>query len=158
MIISGKLFLVSWIFVVQSIVNCQDIVFPADEEHDHLGGNKAQLNERIPVHIPGRCPENMYLYPGSGSKSTWICDCKPGYLFFPLNNTCHAAYRRGPCKQGEYVTLAQREVVPKCEVNPCGEDGSVSFRGGCHPLNTRGPCPSGVIRVNHDTYQLDCLS
>ncbi|XP_011314732.1 uncharacterized protein [Fopius arisanus] len=154
----GKLLFVCWILLLNSLIHSQDIVFPVDEDHTHLGGSKGPLMERIPVYIPGRCPENMYLYPGSGNKSTWICDCKPGYLYFPLNGTCHAAFRKGPCNQGEYAILWKNEVIPRCASNPCLLDGSVWFRGGCHHLNSRGPCQSGVVRVNYDTYQLDCLT
>lgn len=167
--------------------NCQDIVFPNDEETSHLSGNNAivsenleefhflkhnnihllynflsqlfQITERIPVYIPEKCPENMLLYPGGGIKSAWVCDCRPRFLYFPLNNTCHEAYRQGPCNDGEYVILPVGEVVPKCVINPCREDGLVRYNGICYNLRMKGgPCgPDGVLGVNGNTFQVQCI-
>lgn len=116
------------------------------------------ITERIPVSIPDRCPKNMLLYPGDGAKITWVCDCKPRFLYFPLNNSCHEAYRRGPCLSENYVVLPEGEAVPRCEKNPCLEDGVVPYNGTCYPLKTvGGPCaPNGTISVNETTFQLEC--
>ncbi|XP_057337621.1 uncharacterized protein LOC130675788 [Microplitis mediator] len=140
--------------------NCQDIYFPTDEETSHISGNIATVTERIPVYIPDKCPENMLLYPGAGNKSVWICDCRPRFLYFPLSHRCHEAYRQGPCDKGEYVVLPSDDVVPKCKVNPCGEDGLVNYNGVCYYLRTKGgPCaPDGVLGVNETTYEIQCIS
>lgn len=100
----------------------------------------------------------MLLYPGDGSKSSWVCDCIPRYLYFPLNDSCHEAYRQGPCPQNQYVVLSKDEAVPRCVSNPCRRDGVVPFNGTCYPLRTiGGPCaPDGVVGVNETTFQLEC--
>ncbi|KAK0182841.1 hypothetical protein PV327_000935 [Microctonus hyperodae] len=147
------------IIMMTIMCNCQDIVFPNDEETSHLSGNNAIITERIPVYIPQKCPENMLLYPGGGIKSAWVCDCRPRFLYFPLNNTCHEAYRQGPCNDGEYVILPVGEVIPKCVINPCREDGLVRYNGICYNLRMKGgPCgPDGVLGVNGNTFQVQCI-
>ncbi|OAD56935.1 hypothetical protein WN48_02460 [Eufriesea mexicana] len=134
------------------IISCQDIVFPTEEETSHI-------TERIPVYSPDTCPENMLLYPGDGNISTWICDCRPTFLYFPLNNSCHEAYRQGPCTPQNYVVLPKNEVVPKCVKNPCLEDGLVPYNNTCYRLKTiDSPCnPDGIIAVNETTFELECV-
>ncbi|XP_033347698.1 uncharacterized protein LOC117232459 [Bombus vosnesenskii] len=141
------------------IISCQDIVFPNNEETSHVSGNAA-ITERIPVAAPNICPKGMLLYPGAGSKSTWVCDCRPRFLYFPLNDSCHEAYRQGPCAPQNYVVLPKDEVIPKCVKNPCLEDGLVQYNNTCYPLRTTGgPCaPNGVIGVNETTFDLECMS
>ncbi|XP_012535704.1 uncharacterized protein LOC105836309 [Monomorium pharaonis] len=141
------------------MIQSQDVIFPIDEETFHVsGGNSTMITERIPVLIPSSCPENMLLYPGSGSKDSWVCDCKPRFLYFPLNNSCHEAYRQGPCPSGNYVVLPKNEALPHCIENPCFEDGMVPYNGMCYPLRTRGPCSSKeVLQVNETTFQLECV-
>lgn len=108
--------------------------------------------------IPDRCPENMLLYPGDGNISTWICDCRPRYLYFPNNNSCYEAYRQGPCSLEYYVVLPDQNVIPKCVKNPCLIDGLVFFNQNCYPLKKLGgPCGSkGVLNVN-TTFHLECM-
>lgn len=117
------------------------------------------ITERIPVSIPDSCPKNMLLYPGDGVKSTWVCDCIPRFLYFPLNDSCYEAYRQGPCPFMNYVVLPKDEAVPRCEQNPCLDDGVVPYNGTCYPLKTAGgPCaPDGTINVNETTFQLECV-
>ncbi|KAG7200137.1 hypothetical protein KM043_000576 [Ampulex compressa] len=138
---------------------CQDIVFPNDEEISHVSGNKAEITERIPVSIPDHCPENMLLYPGDGTNSAWVCDCRPRFLYFPLSNTCHEAYRQGPCPAENYVVLPAGSAIPECIKNPCLEDGLVKYNNTCYPLRTiGGPCaPDGVLGVNETTFALECI-
>ncbi|XP_043255037.1 uncharacterized protein LOC122398860 [Colletes gigas] len=147
--------LIIWIYIIM----CQDIVFPDDEETSHISGNNAVITERIPVSIPGQCPQNMLLYPGDGNKSTWICDCRPRFLYFPLNDTCHEAYMQGPCAPQDYVVLPKNEAVPKCIKNPCNVNGLVPYNGTCYSLRTiGGPCaPNGVLGVNETTFELECI-
>ena len=117
-----------------------------------------QITERIPVYIPERCPENMLLYPGQGDKSTWACDCKPKFLYFPSNNSCHEAYMQGPCPRGEYVTLPEDDVIPRCTINPCKENGLVLFCGFCYRLGCNEPCTANhTLNVNETTYTLECI-
>ncbi|KAF7987170.1 hypothetical protein HCN44_011476 [Aphidius gifuensis] len=138
---------------------CQDIIFPSDEEVTHLSGNKMLDTDRIPLSNPIACPKNMLQYPGDGVKSVWVCDCRPTYLYFPLNDTCHEAFRQGPCKVGEYVVLPPGNVTPKCQKNPCHHDGMVPYNGTCHNLRmTGGPCGDNVLGVNETTYQLECIT
>jgi len=112
------------------------------------------------VSIPDSCPENMLLYPGNGAKNSWVCDCRPRFLYFPLNNSCYEAYRQGPCSYKNYVVLLKNEVFPRCMENPCSEDSIVPYNGECYPLRTiGGPCaPTGVLGVNETTFQLECVS
>ncbi|XP_034940001.1 uncharacterized protein [Chelonus insularis] len=151
-------YLLTYLLII-FVCKCQDIVFPTDEEVTHLSGNKPLVTERIPVYIPEKCPENMLLYPGGGNKSAWICDCRPRFLYFPLSNECHEAYRQGPCQPEEYVVLPVGEVLPKCEPNPCKIDGQVRFNDVCYNLRTKGgPCaPDGVLGVNETTFQIQCI-
>ncbi|XP_011646152.1 uncharacterized protein LOC105432874 [Pogonomyrmex barbatus] len=147
-------------FMYNYIIWGQDLVFPTDEETSHVsGGNSTTITDRIPVSIPDSCPKNMLLYPGSGSKDAWVCDCRPRFLYFPLTDSCHEAYRQGPCPSKNYVVLPKDEVVPRCVENPCLEDGVVPYNGTCYPLRTiGGPCaPTGVLGVNETTFQLECI-
>ncbi|CAL1679508.1 unnamed protein product [Lasius platythorax] len=138
----------------------QDLAFPVDEETSHVsGGNSTAITERIPVSIPDSCPKNMLLYPGDSARDVWVCDCRPRFLYFPLNDSCHEAYRQGPCPPWNYVVLPENEAVPRCVQNPCLEDGVVPYNDTCYPLKTTGgPCaPDGVITVNETTFQLECV-
>ncbi|KAI4484840.1 PREDICTED: uncharacterized protein LOC106793926 [Polistes canadensis] len=144
--------------IYSSIILCQDIVFPNDEELTHVSGNKPMITERIPVSIPGHCPENMLLYPSDGNKLTWVCDCRPRFLYFPLNDTCYEAYKQGPCPPQHYVILPEGEAVPQCVKNPCLEDGLVKYNNVCYPLRTiGGPCAPAVIGVNATNFKLECI-
>lgn len=141
------------------IISCQDIVFPDDEEITHVSGNNVSITERIPVAAPDICRENMLLYPGSGNISTWVCDCRPRFLYFPLTDSCHEAYKQGPCPSHNYVVLPRNQSVPKCVNNPCLKDGLVPYNNTCYPLRTTGgPCaPDGVLGVNETTFELECV-
>lgn len=101
----------------------------------------------------------MLLYPGDGSTSSWICDCMPRFLYFPLNGTCHEAYRQGPCPAEHHVILPEGESVPKCVKNPCLDDSLVSYNNTCYALKTQGgPCaPLGVLIVNETNFQIECI-
>lgn len=149
------------IFLISNYtIHGQDLIFPTDEETFHVSGdNSTTITDRIPVSIPDSCPKNMLLYPGSGTKDSWVCDCRPRFLYFPLNNSCHEAYRQGPCPSRNYVILPKNEVLPRCMENPCLEDGIVPYNGICYPLRTiGGPCaPKGVLGVNETTFQLECV-
>jgi len=115
-----------------------------------------------PISIPHNCPKDMLLYPGDNAENTWVCDCRPRFLYFPsfsLNNSCHEAYRQGPCPPKNYVILPKDEAVPRCVENPCIEDGVVPYNGTCYPLTIDGPCaPYGVLGVNETTFQLECVT
>ncbi|XP_043273502.1 uncharacterized protein [Venturia canescens] len=145
--------IVSFAFIHQGL--SQDIVYPKDEIISYLSGDNPAINERIPIYIPGRCAENMLLYPGAGDKSYWSCDCRPGFLYFPLNETCHEAFRQGPCPAENYVYKPLDDAVPICANNPCKIDGFVLYNGICQEIgaNCNG---RGVIRVNKTTFQLEC--
>ncbi|XP_036150950.1 uncharacterized protein LOC105828933 isoform X2 [Monomorium pharaonis] len=156
-----KYLYVSFIFFAYYyVIWGQDVTFPTDEETAHVsGGNSTVITERIPVYIPGRCPKDMLSYPSDSAKDAWVCDCRPRFLYFPMNDSCYEAYRQGPCPPKNYVVLPEDEAVPRCVENPCLEDGIVPFNDGCHPLRTKGgPCaPEGVIGVNETTFQLQCV-
>lgn len=119
------------------------------------------ITERLPVlPEPGQCPDaNMLLYPGDGMKDAWVCDCQEMFLYFPLNNSCHKAYRQGPCPLNHYVVLPENEAIPRCEANPCLEDGKVPYNGRCYYFQgIDSPCEEDkVLDVNETTFQLDCV-
>ena len=100
----------------------------------------------------------MLLYPGGGNTSSWICDCKGKFLYFPANNSCYEAYKRGPCPPKHIVILPPGEVIPKCSENPCLAENHVLFKGSCVKINTvGGKCgPKEILAVNETTFQLEC--
>lgn len=182
-----ELVVISSVLILSSkLIDCQDIIFPGDDEaYTHVSGSAPasiytqranhythiktkqlndqlikQVTERKPLKVDNdRCPENMLLYPDDGPKSAWVCDCKPRFVYFPVNQTCHEVFQRGPCPSGHYVFLALNETQPKCVKNPCTQEGYVGYRGVCHPLRAKGgPCAEdAVLNVNETTFQLECL-
>ncbi|XP_033339272.1 uncharacterized protein LOC117227852 [Megalopta genalis] len=140
------------------IISGQDIVFPTEDDIPPISSSIGMVTERVPLDATGQCPENMYIYPGYGNKSAWICDCKPTFLYFPLNDSCYAAYRQGPCPPKNYVVLPKNEATPQCVKNPCSEDGLVQYNNECYPLRTiGGPCaPKGVLTINETTFEIEC--
>ncbi|XP_032665351.1 uncharacterized protein LOC116841478 [Odontomachus brunneus] len=147
-------------FACNYVIWGQDVIFPNNEETSHVsGGNRTVITERIPVLIPGECPKDMLLYPGDGTKSAWVCDCKPRFLYFPTNDSCHEAYRQGPCPLNHFVVLPEDSAVPRCEANPCFLDGVVPFNDTCHFLKSAAPCgPKAVLDVNDTTFRLECIN
>ncbi|XP_063920964.1 uncharacterized protein LOC135135773 [Zophobas morio] len=131
--------------------NCQD-----------NGSLEDKKNERIPVFAPDKCPENQLLYPGKQINDDWICDCGPGYIYYPPEDTCFGAYRQGPCPQTYHLILKPDKVVSECVVNPC-EEGFGSYEGVCYELNKPdGPCApvqfgGGIFGVNTTTLKVECL-
>ncbi|XP_017781769.1 PREDICTED: uncharacterized protein LOC108566421 [Nicrophorus vespilloides] len=142
--------------------NCQvisesDVGFPELEKGDHH-----DKSARVPLYIPGMCPENQLLYPGY-QNNDWICDCQPSHVYFPTEDRCFPTYRQGPCKQSEYLILKKGEFNPICVPNPCKDDGLVWYENACYKLNEPGkPCKpilegGGIFGVNSSTLELDCL-
>lgn len=100
----------------------------------------------------------MIRYPGDNENDIGVCDCRARFLYFPLNDSCHEAYRQGPCPPKNYVALPEDEVIPRCVENPCLKDGMVPFNGTCYPFNgIDGPCAKGIIGVNETTLRLECI-
>ncbi|KAJ8985261.1 hypothetical protein NQ317_007046, partial [Molorchus minor] len=105
--------------------------------------------------------KNQLLYPGDQTHD-WICDCGPGYIYYPEEDGCFAAYRRGPCPSGHHLIIKKGEVVPKCVSNPC-EDGFAIFNSTCFELGKpNGPCRpinegGGIFDVNATTLNVECL-
>ncbi|XP_015120312.1 uncharacterized protein LOC107043355 [Diachasma alloeum] len=137
----------------------QHVVFSFRGSSGNSSGRKLNLTAGIPIRIPGECPPHMDRYPDPSNKTSWICDCVRGYLYFPLKESCYQPYRRGPCKPSEYLTLPKGQILSKCEGNPCKEDGLVPFRNGCHPLLVKeGPCEDDdILGVNETTFHLECM-
>lgn len=81
----------------------------------------------------------MIFYPLDENYSSWLCDCLIKYLYFPVTDTCHEPYRQGPCPDGQYLLLSEKENRGKCERNPCIHDDLVPFNGGCYSLGMSGP-------------------
>lgn len=138
---------------------CQDIVFPNSQDLQHANSNNnAKVSEWISPDLQnGTCPKNMQLYIAYKNSNISVCDCRPKFLYFPSNDTCHEAYRQGPCPPHHYVVLPKGEAIPKCERNPCREDGVVRYNNTCHGLKTiGGPC-QGILEVNETTYEVECV-
>ncbi|XP_076234922.1 uncharacterized protein LOC143179517 [Calliopsis andreniformis] len=145
--------------IIWNYIACQDIVFPNETETFHISENPIPITERVPINA-SECPKNMLLHPGPGSKSTWVCDCAPGFLYVPSNNFCYEPYRQGPCSSWNYLILPENQAVPACVENPCIKDGLVPYNGSCYPLKTESnACPSGKkLEVNKTTFKLECTT
>ncbi|XP_001604806.1 uncharacterized protein LOC100121214 [Nasonia vitripennis] len=144
---------------LMTLALAQDIVFPNDDDSNAYVSGGEPITERKPVKVQDQCPENMLLYPDDGPKSTWVCDCKPRFVYFPKTDSCHEAFLQGPCPLHHYVYLAPNDTIPRCVNNPCSSEGLVHFGGLCHQLRTPGgPCGNDrVLGVNETTFQLECI-
>ncbi|GAB0086496.1 uncharacterized protein DMENIID0001_078400 [Sergentomyia squamirostris] len=149
--------LVVFLLVIYVTVAAQDFGYPGDD-HDVDKAMKNSQNKK-PLYIPGRCGDEEYLYPGDHDNE-WVCDCKPGYVYYPDTSACYNVYRKGPCKNNEMLILPQGKAVPECVNNPCGEDGMVKFFNNCYELHKPGPCIlpqlSNVVSVNVTTLEIQC--
>jgi len=106
-------------------------------------------------YVKHRCPKNT-LYPVENEIDIWMCECKLGFMYFPLDDSCYEAYKQGPCPSKNYLVLPVNETLPRCVENPCLEDGIVPYNGACYPLQTIGiPCnPNYRLQVDITTFQL----
>ncbi|XP_044731467.1 uncharacterized protein LOC123294485 [Chrysoperla carnea] len=154
-----KLINILFIFITNYIcVLTQDIGFPEQEQNPEF----LNKNNRQPIYIPGRCPQNELLYPGDHADD-WICDCAPGFLYYPLRNLCYPAYKQGPCEKKQYLVLQSDSSIPKCISNPCQRNGYVFYQNMCHQLGKLdGPCGlistgNGILGVNSTTFDVECL-
>ncbi|XP_025990423.1 uncharacterized protein LOC105208281 [Solenopsis invicta] len=128
--------------------------------HNVNSGNSMVIMEHKSTVFPGHCPKDMIVYNLIDSeKNESICDCRPRFLYFRLNDSCHEAYRQGPCPPKNYVVLPENEMVPRCVENPCLQDGMVQYNAKCYPLRKKGPCASNemILSVNETTFQLECI-
>jgi len=157
-------FILTIITALLAISTAQDLVFPAaPEEQEDPGKLPSRLSEaRVPLYIPGRCPPNQLLYPGD-QEHDYVCDCGPGFIYYPPKDGCFKAYRKGPCEANQYLILPKDKVIPVCINNPCRPDGFVQYQGKCYELEKAGgPCKpasegGGVFSVNATTLALECL-
>ncbi|GAB1860321.1 DUF4789 domain-containing protein [Camponotus japonicus] len=102
----------------------------------------------------------MSLDLADDARDVWMCECKRGFLYFPLNDSCYEPYRQGPCSSKNYLVLPENETMARCVENPCLEDGIVPYNGACAPLQTIGfPCnPDFRLEVFAINFQLHCIS
>lgn len=119
------------------------------------------MQNKTPLYAPNRCAENELLYPAD-YHNDWVCDCKPGYLYYPATSQCYEPLRQGPCPAPFILHLPTGTFVPQCKRNPCAQgDGYVRFRGECHLLGTSGPCQLAELGnrlwLNEATLQPDCI-
>lgn len=104
--------------------------------------------------------ENELLYPGD-RVGDWACDCKPGYIYHPLTNKCWESHKKGPCNDGQILTLSKISRVPECQRNDCAEN-YVLYKNTCHELSSLGPCPQEqgprplMLIVDATTMELTC--
>lgn len=99
------------------------------------------------------------LVPANDNQTEWICGCNPGFLHDVKTNSCHEAYRQGPCPQEYFFVHPSGEKDAKCEKNICLDDRLVPFEDGCYPLYKFGsPCPKNhYLGVDGKTSQLQCV-
>lgn len=110
--------------------------------------------------ISKSCPENTILVPTNKEETEYSCECKPGSLRDVKNNSCHEAFRQGTCPPKHFFILPSGEKEPRCENNPCLEDGLVPFEKGCHSLFKSGPpCSSSYyyLGIDEENFQLKCI-
>ncbi|GAB1860317.1 DUF4789 domain-containing protein [Camponotus japonicus] len=128
--------------------------------------NETRIMERecIPAssmnsYVKHRCPKNMAFYRVENEINVWMCECKQGFIYFPLDDSCYEAYKQGPCPSKNYLVLPVNETLSRCVENPCLEDGIVPYNGACSPLQTIGfPCkPKYRLQVDIITFQLMCM-
>ena len=102
------------------------------------------------------CPENMIPIPAEENSKDWTCGCKEFYLFFPETNSCHEAYKQGPCPPENYLVLPPGEKVARCEKNPCLKDGLVFFEGSCASLYN--PCGNSEksLKLKEFDFKIRC--
>ncbi|KAJ8944531.1 hypothetical protein NQ318_009694 [Aromia moschata] len=119
------------------------------------------MQQRVPLYAPNKCPDNQLLYPGD-QEHDWICDCGPGYVYYPTKDACFEAYRKGPCPGKQHLIVRNGSVIPECMLNPC-EDGFAMYNGKCYELGKpNGPCRpinegGGIFDVNATTLEVECL-
>jgi len=134
-----------------------DVGFPEIELPDF-----DRTNTRVPLYIPGKCPQNQLLFPGNQA-SDWVCDCAPGTVYYSPKQTCYPVYRQGPCADKEYLILPKDDFAPQCVKNPCEKDGNVKFDNKCYQLyKSGGPCApeeevGGIFGINSTTLLPECL-
>ncbi|XP_017890158.1 uncharacterized protein LOC108631011 [Ceratina calcarata] len=144
--------------IALTIYNCigQDILFPDDKQIPHTVSvdGTTSTTTKPPLSSDG-CPDGMQNY---GNATDKICDCKPKFFHFPMDDKCYEVYFQGPCKQGEYV-FPNDELIPHCVKNPCSTNGLVMYNDSCYTLNKVGhPCNSSeTLSVNETTLQVECL-
>ncbi|XP_043462209.1 uncharacterized protein LOC122498507 isoform X2 [Leptopilina heterotoma] len=143
---------------------------PCKDENTYLGINKQfqiecnnsqYLGSMDSLKSSKSCPENTYLSPTNENNMNYSCKCKETFLFSKENVSCYKAYRQGPCSEGNYFVLPLEQSEPKCEKNPCHEDGLVPFNGSCHHVYKTGtPCSDDFheLSVTINDFQLTCTS
>lgn len=101
----------------------------------------------------------MVLLPESEDSMEMNCDCKSKFLYHRDSDSCHEAYKRGPCPSGHHFVLPTDEISAKCVKNPCNEDGLVYYHGSCHTLGQNGPpCQdsSVLLDINEISFEVEC--
>jgi len=144
-------------YTVNVLGSIGDFGFP---EHGDDDKSKQNAENKKPVFLPQRCNENELFYPGD-HKDDWVCDCKPGHIYYPKTDRCYSPYRQGPCLVNQFLMIAAGQYIPECLPNRCITDGLVTFKDSCHQLDKAGPCDlpelSYVIAVNSTTLELECI-
>ncbi|KRT80567.1 hypothetical protein AMK59_8093, partial [Oryctes borbonicus] len=143
-----KLFYLIIMLYILAVHGQDEITYPIP-----LSTEVPSSDKREPLYAPSICPENHLLYPGN-LQTDWICDCAPGYVYYPEKDGCFAVYRQGPCKKGHFMILPEGEFRPKCEVNICGEDGMVIYNRICHALEK----PGGPCERKNETDPIEILT
>lgn len=91
------------------------------------------------------------------------CDCKPAYLYWPIEQKCYGAYKRGPCAIGEILVLDPSRN-PHCVKTVCRTN-EVFFNGHCQELEKHQGCEMYknlvprklILTVDPTTLELACI-
>ncbi|XP_077300254.1 uncharacterized protein LOC143921030 [Arctopsyche grandis] len=121
-----------YLTIALQYTNAQDAVAFEESIEDTL---KLPADNRRPVENRQECDENELYYPGDNNDD-WICDCRPSYIYYPDRSKCFPAFKKGPCKDNEYLIMPNNSYVPVCEKNPCYKEGFVRISRRCVQLGT----------------------
>ncbi|XP_050739941.1 uncharacterized protein LOC127010140 [Eriocheir sinensis] len=122
------------------------------------------------------CPTNLVNI--ANEHGELECDCPPGLIYYPGDDTCYEPYTRGPCSQGWIIRVKDEKNgtsgEARCVPNECPEEGMVSLEeatcrlasrsdnssaSNCYQINSTGPCEDGnIITVDEVLAEPICLT
>lgn len=78
----------------------------------------------------------MYIsvFPKTNSIAISVCDCVPGYVYFPATEKCFEPYTQAICKPNELFAppVDPKNYDPKCVENQCTK--GIWFEGECQRI------------------------
>lgn len=99
------------------------------------------------------CGENEHIYEGR-TRDERICDCKPGFIFYPDTKSCYSAFEQGPCEAGKVLKVNLDTI--ECIETGC-EERKVKYQDECYQLGSKGPCSGNeIVTVNVTSLEISC--